>query len=392
MIDRYLLSLVARPLVLSLVVVLVALLLERVLRLVNILAAFGSSQYWLLGALTATLVPHYLGLALAAAFFVALFVAMIRLGDGSELDVLLASGLSIWRLTVPFVLLGCALAIFSLALYGFLNPVSRYDYRRLLHSAIEAAWDAHVPPNTFVKAGHGLTIAADTVDSTGRKLLGVFIHRKLDGLDEVTSAESGTLVLSPDRAHLQLILHDGAFVREHAGLVPDTVRFKNLTFGTKFELDSPPFRDRGNSERELTFPELWRGIAKGDTELPAPVLKAELADRIVRSLALPLLPLLAIPLSFASRRGSRTTGLIVAAVLLVTFNNALQLGRDLGAAGLGWPVLTVATPFLVFAALSIWLYLSTMQRPVEAPVVRVIARVEAMASALATRLRPKRRA
>lgn len=375
--DRYLLALVAKPLALSLGVVLTALLLERVLRLVNLLAATGSGQYVLLAALTANLVPHYLGVALAAAFFVALFVALIRLGDSSELDALFASGVSIWRIAVPFVGLGCVLALLSLVLYGFLNPITRYDYRRILDSAINTVWQAHVPASTFIHASKGLTITADGVDVSGRELQGVFIQQKRDDLDEITTAKSGRLAMADDGRHLKLLLTEGSSVRENPNGAPRTLRFKNFTFATQFDLQPPPFRDRGSNERELTFTELWRGMRTPPDGIAPAVLEAELTDRVVRSLTFPFLPLLAIPLSLASRRGSRATGLVLAALLLVVFNNSLQLSRGLAAAGHGEPVLMVAAPFLAFAGLSVWLFASSVLHPTEAPVGRAIAGLQA---------------
>ncbi|WP_181408074.1 LptF/LptG family permease [Pararhizobium mangrovi] len=384
-IDRYLIGLAGKPLALSLGVVLAALLLERVLRLVDMLSATGGTPYWLLVALTASLVPHYVSLALTAAFFVAVFVAMSRLGDGSELDALMASGVSIRRICMPFVALGCVLMVVSVILYGFLNPVTRYDYHRLLYTAA-AGWDAKVPPATFIDAGHGITITADRVDTSGRRLTGVFIQRKRPSGTEITSARTGTLELSKDQKHLTLLLQDGITIRDAQSGATGTLRFKNLTYGTQFNLDLTTYRARGESERELTMPELVERIASGDGDLKPAALKAELADRLVRALTLPLLPLLAVPLSFAGRRGSRTTGLVFAAIVLVTFNNALQFATDLGASRATYTTPIVVAPFVVFAALCIWLFQSSKDQPVEAPIVRMVSGLQTGITAFAGRI------
>src|SRR3546814_20327768 len=80
---RSLLRLLAQPLAVSISVVLIALLLERLLRLFNLVAASGSA----LGAvllMIANLVPHYLGLALPAAFFASIFMLYAKLGDDNR--------------------------------------------------------------------------------------------------------------------------------------------------------------------------------------------------------------------------------------------------------------------------------------------------------------------
>jgi hypothetical protein len=84
LIDRYLLRLLVWPLVGCLGVTVIALLLERVLRLLDALSQ-SSARFDYVTQLAINLVPHYLGLALPVAFFVALFIVIVeavgRLGD-----------------------------------------------------------------------------------------------------------------------------------------------------------------------------------------------------------------------------------------------------------------------------------------------------------------------
>ena len=98
-------SLISRPAVVCLVVTLIAMLLERVLRLITEMAAVGAHLSFL-PQIVVTLVPYYLGQALPASFFVALFMVISRLDDGNEIDPMLASGRSLSRVTMPLVLLG----------------------------------------------------------------------------------------------------------------------------------------------------------------------------------------------------------------------------------------------------------------------------------------------
>lgn len=374
LVDRYLLRLALKPLALGVGVLLVALLLGRVLKLVNILASNGSTEFGLLATLTASLIPHYLGLALSAAFVVAVFVAMIRLGDGSELDALLSSGLSLQRIAVPFVALGGVLCVLSFLLYGWLNPLSRYDYRSVLHAATAVSYRTDIQPGSFVEAGRGAVISADGVDADNRRLEGVFIHQRENGGERITTATSGEVVLGEDGVHLKLILQNGVSVLQNEGGAPVRSQFRRLNFQTSIVYAGRPFRARGQSEREMTLPELWREYRSPATEVGPAAIKAEIVDRVLRPLALLFMPLLAIPLSLASKRGSRATGLAASAVLLVTFNNALQFGKDLAAGGHGPAFLTASAPFLLFAALTTWLFVASALHPTEAPVGRVLAR------------------
>lgn len=381
MIDRYLLAQVARPLVVSLAVVLVALLLERVLRLFDLLAQSGGPLPMVV-ELAAALVPHYLGLALPASFFIGIFVVMARLSDDNEIDALLATGVSIAQVTRPLVLAGVALTLFSLALFGYVQPYSRYAYRALLHAATHAGWDARAQPTTFNDAGGGFTLSADFVDSSGRNLTGVFLRRIKDGQEQITTAATGTLSLSADREHLLLTLHNGVNLRQLPGETPDLIHFEDAQIDRPFQPEAPPFRARGDGERELTLDELWTQMHDPDPVIKRSRLRSELHARLARAVSLPLLPLLGVPLAMAAKRGKRGAGLVIAAAILVLYHHAALLGESLGDTGKVSAVLSNWIPFAVFAAFCIYLFRASQQRPGDTPFTRLIDRVERFTSGL----------
>ena len=115
LIDRYLLRLMATPMIAALAVTLSALLLERVLRLFELLTGKGA-PLGLVVSMALNLVPHYLGLALPAAFAVGIIGVMASLSSENEVDAMEASGLSIRRIGAGFILCGVLLSFLSVAL------------------------------------------------------------------------------------------------------------------------------------------------------------------------------------------------------------------------------------------------------------------------------------
>jgi lipopolysaccharide export system permease protein len=382
--DRYVLALTLKPMLSALGIVLLALLLERVLRLVDMLATAGAPVF-LAVALTANLVPHYLGFALPAAFALGIFSAVSRLSVGAELEAMLASGVSVQAITRPMIGLGVLLAVLSFIVVGFLSPYSRYAYRDILNSSVAYAWRAHAPAATFISVKDGLTITADEVDKTGRQLKGVFIQNREDNADVVTSAAGGTLELTPDKTQIQLKLHDGVIIRDYGASRPSTLRFNDFVLDKKFDLQAPPFRPRGGSERELTSLELWSEM---DAPLPSSSrqeLAAEFHSRLARSVSLIFLPLLIVPLSMTMRRNARVANMAAAAVLMVLYHNALQIGETLGDKGLGPPALLSWAPLVLFVALSFWLFRTSTDRPGDTVISRTLDRIGAVATSAARR-------
>lgn len=360
--DRYVLTLTLKPMLVCLAVVLAALLLERILRLIDILATAGAPVF-IAFALAANLVPHYLGFAMPAGFALGVYSAISRLSLGAELEAGLASGVSVRTLVRPLVLLGCLLSVVSLAVVGYAAPYCRYSYREIINQSVSYAWRAHAPAATFISVKDGLTITADEVDKTGRKLRGVFIQNRENDVDVVTSSESGELELTPDKLQIQLRLKNGSIIRDYGAERPSTLRFQDFVLDKKFDLTAPPFRPRGGSERELTLTELWSEMNNPLPTTPYSQLSAEFHSRLARSLSLIFLPLLIVPLSMTMRRNTRLVNMVTAAVATVLFHNSLQIGETLGDKGVAPAWITCWAPFALFLALSVWLFTTSTDRP-----------------------------
>ena len=380
--DRYLLRLVAWPLLGALAVTLTAFLLERALRLLADLAGANDAAAYLAGLLL-TLTPYYLGLTLPAAFFLALFLVCARLSDGSEVDALMAGGLSLDRLAAPFLVLGCVLGVASLILSGWVQPEARYAYRALLHAARNDGWNGRLQGGAFAEPDAKSVMTADAADAGGRSLRRVWIRQLVDGDERITTAARARLRPAPDDpGHIRLALQDGQQTRHDAAGRPDVLAFRTLELELPLPAGDRTLRARGEDERELTLGELG-GTA---TAASRPRLRAELYVRLARALALPLLPLLAVPLSLSAKRGGRAASLVVAAVVLFGFQHLLQVGQGLGGRGRLPALLAVGAPFAAFAGLSLWMWSGGRLRPGETPVARALAGL----AAVVARLRPLR--
>lgn len=374
--DLYTLRHLAGPMLFALATLLLAQLLERLLRLFDLAAATGA-DFSLVLLMAANLVPHYLGLALPTAFTAGIFMAIARMGDDNELDVMLATGRSIARVAMPYFAVAFALCAFNLYLFGYLQPMSRYGYHLAVHEARQASWDARVEENRFVAAGQGFTLSADKVAADGRSLRGVFVQRRHEGVEEITTAQRGRLVPSPADGRLLLELDDGVILREGEDRSVSRLRFEHGLINADFTPTPPPFRPRGDSVRELTLPELWTQVQGTDTdlELSPSKLSGELHGRLARSLVLPLLPLLALPLGMAAKRGRRAPGVVFAVFALLALNHSLQFGESLAESGRA-AALAVWMPLLVFGAVSLWLFRSSLAWPGDNPVMRAFAAIE----------------
>jgi lipopolysaccharide export system permease protein len=371
--DRYVVELMARPVAGCIIVTLVAQLLDRVLKIINQLAESGAHLGFVV-QLTINIMPYYLSLSLPASLFVGIFIVVARRGDGNEIDAILASGVSITRFAAPFVALGVLLMMISLLMFGFLQPYGRYAYWAVLNAAVNAGWNAQLQPEVFVDPGHGFTITADRVGTNGRNLTGVFVRRVLpDGHEQITTARSGVLNVSPDGRLVELKVDSGLQLDQPVGQPGRVVRFQNVS-AVEPAGGSSAMRARGGDPNELTLFELIHELKADNTVIPKRSLAAELYARLVRTLSVPLLPLMAIPLGMAAKRGRRAPGLILAGVLLIGFHHGIQLAESMVQTGQAMPS-AIWVIFGVFASLCCWLFLSSLKRPGDTPITRAVAAI-----------------
>jgi lipopolysaccharide export system permease protein len=374
--DVYLLRALAVPALAVLGVTLVAFLLEQTLRLINQLEANGAHLGYLFGLVT-NMVPYQLGLALPASFFAAMFMVIARLDEESEIDAILAGGIPFERIVAPLVFVGLLLGIVSLLLVGYLQPYSRFGYRAVMNAATDAGWTAELDPKVFIHAGPDFTISADEVDATGRALTGVFIRRKTTDGEMVITADKGRLAMRPDGKTTDLHLSGGLMLEDgpHGG-----ARLLRFSGFTDYEIlgGGQTLRPRGGDESELTLPELAAEMGRPDSMIPKRVLQAELYARLVRSLAIPFLPLLALPLALAAKRGRRAPGMIVGAVILVAFHHGVTLCKSFAANGQADPLVSLGGVFVLMCSFALWLFLSSRRRPGDTPMSGLFRRLETL--------------
>ncbi len=376
-VDRYLLWRLAPRMGVALLVTLMALLLERILRLIDLVATQGAPLELVVG-MVLNLLPHYLGLALPATFAISVLTLLAALSHENEIDALENAGWSLRRIGAPFIAAAVVLAMISLPLFGVLQPYTRYGFREIKYAAKNAGWSGRMEEGVFIDAGNGLLISAGDVDPTGRILSRVFVIQREDGTESVFTAEQG-LILPDKEAHVvRLLLKNGR------GLVAGGwLDFENLKLAREFAIDRNPFRPRGHSERELTFGELLTRASGEDGLPPEPRYLAEFHGRVVRAFALIGVALMSVPLGVTRKRAPAWPRIVLALAILVAFDQILQTVQSMASLGRIDPVLGIWGVGAAFTLGAAWLYAMTPGQGSASPLRPVLRRLDMLFSDLA---------
>jgi lipopolysaccharide export system permease protein len=356
-IDRYLLRQIVTTCAVMTGIGLAVLLLERVLRLFG-LVANPNKAFSYVGQMLVLLMPHYLSIALPAAFFFGILLTFGRLKRDSELVVMASSGRSLARLLAPVMGLAVVMTVISAIIVGYLSPHARYAYRSIKDQVARASLTAAVLGGTFVHA-QGLTFfaerAAPAVD--GLHLGKVFVHQEEpDGKSTVVTGHDGLLGQSPDSEIPVLLLREGLRAEIPLdGRGVNTLTFNNLSWPVVTGAEGD-FRPRGRDQRELTLTELWTAQATPTSNPSAAEIAAELQSRLVLIASVPLLPLLAAPLALSGGQRSQRIGIVAGLLILVVYYEAISFGEAMAKRELLSPMLGLWLPFLVLAASAGWVF------------------------------------
>jgi lipopolysaccharide export system permease protein len=368
---RYLLAQIARPMVTTIVVALVALLAERTLRVVDLVVGWRGSLLVVVEML-GYLVPHYMGLAIPAAFFLGVLLTFARLSREGELAAIHASGVGLHQLLRPILVASIFLMIAVTLLASYLQPYGRYAYRAASQALTNATFATLLQGGVFTTV-NDTTYMVEGISPDRTGLSRVFLFTRDDEGSSVTvTATSGTVERPSPLEPIVLRLKDGlqqivpAAKPQGAaagGERPAAVVLRFRDFETSFGGDMDAMEPRGEDERELTLPELW-GAARGPPPegIKPREVDAELNARLVRILSLPVLPFLGVPLALGRIRGQRSYGLPIGLAVLIGYHQLLGFGETLVDNGDGPAWLMLWVPLALFAALSVWLFLRAATR------------------------------
>lgn len=394
-IDRYIARLIFFPMLGTLVLSAMLLVLEKMLRLFDFVATEGGpvSVVW---RMLANLIPEYLSLGIPIGLMLGILLAFRRLATSSELDVLKGVGMSFGRLMrVPFAY-AIALAALNLAIVGFIQPVARYAYEGLQFELRSGALGASIKVGEFTKLGDRMTLRIEESYNDGRSLRGIFVRgEQKDGQRVSATAARGQFLATDDPNTIILRLSQGVLIHESPKFaVPRVLTFDN------HDLPIPlpkieAFRLRGGADREMTIPELFvAGKDKSQSVETRLESRANFHFRIVEVMSMFLIPLIAIALAIPPKRSTSSLGVFLSIVLLVTQHKINQYAEDMGARGVVDPFIALWVPYLLFAALAIWMYYVVAHVPGGQPIgalERVAAKAAAKIRAMLTMFQRKPR-
>lgn len=382
-IDRYILRLTLVPMLGVFALAASLLMLDKMLRLFDFVAVEGGPVavvFKMLGAL----IPEYASLAIPLGLLLGVLLAFRKLATSSELDTMRAVGLSYNRLLrMPYAITLVLVAV-NIALVFYIQPISRYYYEQMEYELRSGALGASIKVGEFTTLADRMALRIEQSEDEGRKLIGIFarVSNSKGQVLSISAREGAFLATRDNPDTIILRLTEGTIIQDTGSNTPRVLSFSRHDL----PIDLPAiekFRARGDATREYILPELLR-IGWND-ESPPQARDASLASfnfRLVEIVMMLLMPLLAVALAIPPKRSTSALGVFVSIVMVVAYHKVNQYGEDVAALGRMDPVLALWVPFVLFAALIVWMY----YRVAYVPGGQAIGALETMFAKLSKRL------
>lgn len=189
-----------------------------------------------------TMVPT----ALPLAVLLASLMVFGNLGEKFELTAMKASGISLFKIMRPLIVLMMFIAIGAFFFQNNVLPVAQTKMWTLMFSVRQKSPEVEIPERSFYDAIPNMNLYVEKKNTETGMLYDMIIYDLSRGIDNtrVILADSGRFNFTEDKTRLYLDLHDGEM-------------FENLrdnTFGTSAGKQYLPFRRESFKRKEVYFP------------------------------------------------------------------------------------------------------------------------------------------
>ena len=262
LLDRYVVREILPPFLIALLVFTFVLIIPFIIEMAEQLIAKGVPWPTLL-RLTATLVPQALGLTIPMSFLIAILVAFGRLSADREVMVLMACGVSPYRLLRPVFVLGIVFWAATSWVMIDAIPNENQNYREITARIVADRAEGQVRPREFFEDFPDTVLYVREVPASGG-WQDVFAATTRDPAQPVIYiARRGRMVVDRRLRTIQMLLQDGTrhTTKSNEPGTYEVVRFKEMILSL---------------DPESVFPRT--GPARGEREMSIAELQARIAD------------------------------------------------------------------------------------------------------------------
>jgi len=301
------------------------------------------------------LTPYIVTYALPISVLVAILMSLGRLSSDNEIIAIRASGINVFKLILPILVLGIILSLSLVLFNDRAASYAHYAYRKtLIEIGVKnpaAAFEEGVFINSFQK----YILFIYKVDPKKNRFSNIRIYEP-QGDNKPTRtivAKSGEFIVLPETNTVKLKLMDGTSDEPDPN---NPTNFYKLNFKSYFmNLNIADAREKSKIEKkykEMTIAELSNNIANLRKEKinPAPLI-VELHEKLTLAFSCIIFILLGVPLAIITRRREKSINIGMAILIIIVYYPLFIACEALGIQGHVSPALAMWIPNIIFGTI-----------------------------------------
>lgn len=316
------------------------------------------------------LIPAFLVFVTPMSLLLGILTATARLSADNEITALKASGVGLYRLSPPVIVLSAITFLFTNFLVFYAVPWGSQAFRETLFEVAGTQGKLDIKERIFTSPFGDLVIYVNKVSPQERILEGIMIYDERDPqLSNAIIAKNGYLSPDPEGQRLILNLFDGSIhSQDLRGDTYRTIYFTAYQFTIFLKEEIAKERKRARVkmlEKEMSIHDLRDKISKMQAE--GKNIRPQLVELHFK-FAIPfgalIFGLVGLPLGVQRTQSGRSWGFLLCAVVFLLYYVLYCIGKDLGVSGIISPFFAAWLPNIVFGVFGVYLFVRTAQ---EAP-------------------------
>jgi lipopolysaccharide export system permease protein len=312
--------------------------------------------------------PAIFAVTVPIGFLTGTLMVFGRLSMDNEITAMKASGISLYRLLLPMLLLSLIFSLLAFLIIDMLLPQANYAFKNLYYRLVSKSPTLELEERVFLDIGNHRVYIEKIKKAKGRKplLQGIIIYQmQEESLPRIIIAREGKWVVDPDKSKITLKLFRGT-IHELDKENPDQyqeLKFEAHDLDLKIAQDFNPGKV-SVSAREMSMKELRGRIEEyKKRRIKVNSLLVELYKKVSIPSACLVFALIGVPLGTFTRRGGRGIGFIMSLVLVFfIYYPLLAVGEMMGKKDILPPLFSVWLPNIVLGAIGIFLLFRLMKR------------------------------
>ena len=306
----------------------------------------------------AYLLPDIVTFALPAASLISVVVAFLRLSADSEIIAFKSSGISLYQLLPPVLILSLIGLVLSMAIGVFAVPWGNKGFKDLIFKIAQSKGDLGIKERIFCEPFDDVVFYVNSFSGREGVMRDVFVVDRRE--KEVTNnivAEEGRIIMHPDERIITLHFFNGTiFIVEKNLGSARSIKFKtyNLQVGLKDIMAA--LASRQKAPKEMSVKEMLKHLK----ELPKGELKyneimIEYMEKWTIPIAVFLMGIIGVPLGAQLRARGRSVGIGLGLGVFLIYYTCLAGMRSLCETGAISPAFGVWIPDLFLLVSCIYL-------------------------------------